>query len=692
MTDTVHYDREGQIAVITVDNPPVNALGHAVREGLVAAFERFEADDAEIAVLIGAGRLFLGGADVAEFGAPPKDPWLPEVIDRIEASSKPVVAAIHGAALGGGLEVALGCHYRVALKGARIGLPEVTLGILPGAGGTQRTPRLTGTDAALDLITGGAPVDATRAQVIGLVDRLVEGDDPRLAGIAYAGELLEQGAVARPTSALPRPEAPNGGWEARDRALQEAYHGQVAQRHAAHAVRAACEAASFADGMAEERRLFDELMQTHQREALIHAFFLERRVSKLPELKGVEPRPVEALGVVGGGTMGAGIATAALLAGLPVTLVEQTPEAAAKARLAIEGNLDGAVRRGKLAAEARDRIDLTTTTDHEALSEAGLVIEAVFESMDVKRQVFDELDRVMKQGAVLATNTSYLDVAEIAATTRRPADVIGMHFFSPAHVMKLLEVVVPETTAAEVTATAFALGKRLGKIAVRAGVCDGFIGNRILSHYRAAANEMVLKGASPYRIDAALEAFGFAMGPFKVADLAGLDIGHMTRARKGPQPGEVNPDWDDRLNEMGRLGRKTGRGYYIYDEESPKGRPDDELDGIIETVRAERGAEPVQVSDNEIVERYLAAMVNEAARVVGEGIARRPLDVDAVLLFGYGFPRWRGGPMMYADHVGLATIRDRIGRYGEANPDFWRVAPLIDELAGSGRKFQELNQ
>ncbi len=690
MTETVHYDREGQIAVLTVDNPPVNALGHAVRRDLVAAIDRFEADDAEIAVLVGSVKLFLGGADVSEFGKPPRDPWLPEVVSRIERASKPVVAAIHGAALGGGMEVALGCHYRVALEGAKLGFPEVKLGILPGAGGTQRTPRLTGTDAALELVTTGAPVDATRAKVAGLVDRMVEGDDPRIAGLAYAGELLEQGAPARPVCDMPAPEAPARDWETWDDELKRAYPGEVAQQKAARAVRAACEM-SFADGLAEERRLFRELMETRQREALVHAFFLERQVSKLPELKGMEPRSVDAVGIVGGGTMGTGIATAVLLSGLPATLVEQSVEAAEAARLAVEKNLDGAVRRGKLSEEVRARIDLTTTTDYEALSEADVVIEAVFESMDVKRQVFDMLDRVMKDGAILATNTSYLDVNKIAAVTRRPADVIGLHFFSPAHVMKLLEVVVADETDPEVVATAFALAKKLNKIAVRSGVCDGFIGNRLLSHYRAAATEMVLQGASPYRIDAALEGFGFAMGPFRVADLAGLDIGHATRARKGPRRGEVNPDWDDRLNEMGRLGRKTGRGYYIYDEESPKGRLDPEVTEIVEGVRSDRGVRAREFGDSEIVERYLTAMVNEAARVVGEGIAKRPLDVDAVLLFGYGFPRWRGGPMMYADHVGLATIRERVERYARDNPDFWQIAPLLADLADNEKQFKDLN-
>ncbi|SPJ22603.1 3-hydroxyacyl-CoA dehydrogenase NAD-binding domain-containing protein [Palleronia abyssalis] len=688
MTDPVTYDTEGKIAIVTVNNPPVNALGFAVRQGLVDAFDRFDADaSAEIAVLVGAGRLFLGGADISEFGKPMKDPQLPGVVNRIERTAKPVVAAIHGAALGGGLEVAMACHYRLAFSGTKLGVPEVTLGILPAAGGTQRLPRLAGMDAALEMISSGKPVAPEKAQVWGLIDRIVSEGDPRLAGIAYAEELLAEGATPRPTSAMEAAPATSDA-ETWDRLMQDRYPGQAAQRHAVQAAFGAV-TLPFEDGLKEERRLFLDLMESPQREALVHAFFLERRVSNLPDLKDITPREIASVGIVGGGTMGSGIATACILAGLPVTLVETTVEAAEKAYLAVSKNLDGAVKRGKMSDAARAAADLTTTTEYEALSEADVVIEAVFESMDVKRQVFDQLDRVMKDGAVLATNTSYLDVNEIAAGTKRPEDVIGLHFFSPAHVMRLLEVVVADRTSAEVAATGFALGKKLKKIAVRSGVCDGFIGNRILSHYRSAADEMILQGASPYQIDAALERFGFAMGPMKVADLAGLDIGHMTRQRKGPQPGVVNPDWADRMHEMGRLGRKSGRGFYIYGDDGPQEDP--EILKIIDEVREAHGITPKEFTDQDIWERYMTAMVNEAARVVGEGIAKRPQDVDAVLLFGYGFPRWRGGPMMYADHVGLATIRDRIARYGEENPEFWQSAPLIEELAQSNRKFSELN-
>ncbi len=695
MAGTVSYEISDNIAVITVDHAPVNALGQAVRAGLVAAIDRFEADaDAGIAVIHGAGRLFIGGADISEFGKPPQAPSLPDVVDRIEASSKPVVAAIHGAALGGGLEVALGAHYRVALPGASLGLPEVKLGVIPGAGGTQRTPRLVGAQAALDMITSGTPVDADKALALGLVDRIGEGD-ARAAGIAYAKDLLAEGAAPRPVRAMPAPEVPQGFFAERRAALSKVLRGEVAPMAALEAVEASTQT-GFAEGQAEERRQFMKMMDTAQRAGLIHAFFIERKVAKLPEIDGIAPRDIAAIGVIGGGTMGAGIATAALLRGLTVTLVERDDEAAARARATIDKNLAAAVKRGKLSDAKRDAIlsgALSCVTGYDALSGADVIIEAVFESMDVKKQVFAELDRVAKPGAVLATNTSYLDIDEIAQATKRPSDVIGLHFFSPAHVMKLLEVVVADKTAPEVTATAFALGKKLGKVSVRAGVCDGFIGNRILSHYRAAADHMILDGASPYQIDRALRDFGFPMGPYQVGDLAGLDIGFMTRQRKAPDrhPQDRYPGWADTLYHMGRLGQKTGRGYYIYDEQSPRGRPDPEVDEIVAAERAKQGVTPRDFTDQEIVDRYMAAMVNEAARVVDEGIAQRPLDVDVTLLYGYGFPRFRGGPMHYADCEGLAVIRDRIRGYAQADAHFWQVAPLLDRLAADHATFDSLN-
>ncbi|WP_212523475.1 3-hydroxyacyl-CoA dehydrogenase NAD-binding domain-containing protein [Actibacterium sp. MT2.3-13A] len=696
MTDPVRYERDGGIAVVTIENGPVNALSQAVRAGLDAAFERFAADDAaRIAVIVGAGRLFIGGADISEFGTPPAAPLLPDVVGRIEASEKPVVAAIHGAALGGGLEVALGAHYRLALDGAQLGLPEVKLGIIPGAGGTQRAPRLIGLKAALAMIPAGGTVTAGAALEMRLVDRVAAGEDARAAGIAYARELLEQGAPARPVGALPRPVADAAALdEARARLARKA-RGEVAPLAAVDAIEAATRL-DLAEGLAEERRIFRDLMETPQRAGLVHAFFIERKVAKLPEIDGIAPRGLDAIGVVGGGLMGAGIATAALLRGLPVTLVERDAAAAEKAAGTIAGNLDAAVKRGKLDQPRRDAIlaeKLTVATGYEALSRADLIIEAVFEDMEVKKQVFAALDRVARPGAILATNTSYLDIDAIAASVSRPSDVIGLHFFSPAHVMKLLEVVVADKTAPEVTATAFALARRLGKIAVRAGVCDGFIGNRILSHCRAAADRMVLQGASPFQVDQAMRDFGFAMGPYAVVDLAGLDIGFLTRQRKARDrdPRDVVPTWADALYHMGRLGQKTGRGYYIYEAGSRVGRPDPGVEELIAKARAEAGVSPRDFTDEEIRRRYMAALVNEAARVIEEGIAQRPLDIDVTLLHGYGFPRWRGGPMKWADMTGLGSVLADVRRCAAEDDYFWRPAPLLERLVAENRNFDSLN-
>lgn len=692
----VSYDVENRIAIVTVDNPPVNALSHTVRSGLADAFSQFKADDdADIAVILGAGRMFIGGADISEFGKPPRPPSLPDVINQIEACTKPVLAAIHGMALGGGLEVALGAHYRVALPGTKLGLPEVKLGIMPGAGGTQRLPRLVGIDAALGMITSGTPITAENALQSGLIDRLGDGNDIRAAALVYARSLLADEAPARPTSAIPVPETTDvfANWRAK---LEKSARGEVAPLTAVDAVEASARL-SFADGLAEERRLFLHLMDTPQRAGLIHAFFADRAVAKLPEIDGVAPRNVAHVGVVGGGTMGAGIATSALLSGLTVTLMERNQEAADTARATITRNLDAAVKRGKLDTPRRDAIldgMLKTVTGYDALADADLVVEAVYESMDVKKDVFAHLEKTLKPGAILATNTSYLDVNEIAASTSRPGDVISLHFFSPAHIMKLLEVVVGNKTAPDVVATAFALAKKLGKIAVRAGVCDGFIGNRILSHYRTAADHMVLDGASPYQIDKALTDFGFAMGPYQVSDLAGLDIGYATRQRKAADahPRDRSPSFADALYHKGWLGQKTGHGYYIYDEGDRKGRPDPAVLQIVEQARKDAGLTPRTFTDDEIVSRYMAAMVNEGARVVAEGIAQRPLDVDIVLLYGYGFPRWRGGPMKYADMQGLDTILDDIRSFATSDDHFWTPAPLLQRLVREGRDFDSLNK
>ncbi|MEP3917082.1 3-hydroxyacyl-CoA dehydrogenase NAD-binding domain-containing protein [Ascidiaceihabitans sp.] len=691
MSDPIAYERDGDVAVLTINNPPVNALSQAVRQGLMARMDQAEGDaGVKAVVIVGEGRAFIAGADITEFGKPPMEPSLPDVIDRIEASPLIVVAAMHGVSLGGGLEVALGCHYRIAVPSARIGLPEVHLGLIPGAGGTQRLPRVAGVQAAIDMATTGRHVKADEAHKMGAID-VIEDGDPKAIGIAYAQQLLDDGAARRPVSEMPSPEGID--WDATYDAVLARGRGQIAPAKAVRAVQASVEK-PFADGLLAERDIFIELMNTDQRKGMIHAFFSERAVSNLPELKGVTPREIANVGVIGGGTMGAGIATAALLSGLRVTMLEMTAEAGEAARGRIGGNLAGALKRGKISQAQHDAImdkALQVSTDYAALSDVDLVIEAVFEDMAVKKQVFTKLDEVCKPGAILASNTSYLDVNEIAACTKRPEDVIGLHFFSPAHVMKLLEVVVPDKTAIDVVATGFALGKRLNKISVRAGVCDGFIGNRILSTYRQAADQMVMQGASPYDIDAALEAFGFAMGPFAVADLAGLDIGWAVRKRKraeGTMPDGAT--YADKMCEAGNFGQKTGKGYYDYAAGAKARVPNADVMPLIEEDRA--GTPQRSFTADDILRYYMAAMVNESAKVVGEGIARRPLDVDMTLLFGYGFPRYNGGPLKWADIVGLDDLLGDIKSYAETNPDFWAPAPLLEQLVAEGKTFDSLNQ
>ena len=694
MTDKVAYSRHGDIAVLRVQNPPVNALSQAVRQGLVDQLQKAEADEGVRAVVIvGEGRAFIAGADIKEFGKTPQEPFLPDVCTRIEASPLLVVASMHGVSLGGGLEIALGAHYRVAQPSARVGLPEVNLGLIPGAGATQRLPRLTGAQKAIEVITSGRQIKAAEALELGIIDKISEGD-PEAVGLAYAQDLLDTGAERRAVSELPAPEAID--WDATYEGVLRKGRGQISPAEAVRAVQAASEL-PFAEGMKEERRIFMELMQTDQRQGMIHAFFSERAVGNLPELDGVEPRALQSIGVIGGGTMGAGIATACLLAGMNVVLIEMNDDAAAAAHKRIAGNLSGALSRGKISQEKHDSlltIALEVSQNYDSLASVDLVVEAVFEDMGVKKDVFGKLDAVCKPGCVLATNTSYLDVNEIAAATARPADVIGLHFFSPAHVMKLLEVVVADATAPDVVATGFALGKALGKTSVRAGVCDGFIGNRILAVYRDAANHMVLDGASPFQIDKALVDFGFAMGPFAVADLAGLDIGWATRKRKAPHrhPEERVPTYIDRLCEQGHFGQKTGEGYYIYEGGKRAGVPNPKIAELVEAEQKERGITPRDFTDAEIVRRYMCAMVNEAAKVVGEGIARRPLDVDMVLLFGYGFPRYWGGPMKWADLQGLPNVLADIKRYAEEDAWFWKPAPLLEELVAEGRTFDDLNK
>jgi 3-hydroxyacyl-CoA dehydrogenase len=696
----VRSEQHAAILVVTIDNAPVNALGVDVRRGLVDAIDAAESmSDVKAVLLVGAGQHFIGGADIREFGHPPQAPFLPDVCNRIESCSKLVVAAVQGVALGGGLEVALAAHYRLALPSARLGLPEVHLGLLPGAGGTQRTPRLIGAAAALDLMLSGRQASAAEAETLGLVDKVgLDGTDLVAQGLAFAHELLAANAPVRRTrdaDALADTATAQAAIDAARAETAKKARGLFSPLKIVDAVQAALDL-PFDEGMATERALFMACLDSPQRAGLVHAFFAEREVVKAPETKIAQPRPVASIGIVGGGTMGAGITVAALDAGLPVTMIERDDAALARGRAFVEKVYDGLVAKGRLSAEGKAAVmqRYTGSTSYDALAQADLVIEAVFEDMAVKQAVFAELDRVCKPGAVLATNTSYLDIDQIAAATQRPADVVGLHFFSPANIMKLLEIVVPAKVAPDVVATAFALAKRMKKTPVRAGVCDGFIGNRILAVYRTAADHMVEDGASPYQVDAAVRAFGYPMGPYQMSDLAGGDIGWATRKRRAPtrDPRARYVQIADRLCERGWFGQKTGRGYYVYADGARTGTPDPEVLAIVDAERARAGVTPRSFTDDDIMRRYMAAMINEGANVVHEGIALRPLDVDVTFVHGYGFPRYRGGPMQYADTVGLSTVLADIRTFAEADPVFWQPSPLLVDLVERGANFASLNK
>ncbi|WP_431108422.1 3-hydroxyacyl-CoA dehydrogenase NAD-binding domain-containing protein [Variovorax paradoxus] len=700
-SNPVSFERSpkaGGVFVVTIDNPPVNALGVDVRRGLVAAIEAAEADSAAAAVLIvGAGRNFIAGADIREFGKTPQPPSLPEVCLKIENCTKPVIAAIHGAALGGGLEVALSAHYRLAAPSAKLGLPEVQLGLLPGSGGTQRAPRLIGVKPALELMLSGRHAGAKEALSLGLVDRLGTQADARAEGLAYAEELAAAKAPVRRTreaTGLADAEASRAALEAARADTARKSRGLFSPMKIIEAVEAAL-TLPFDEGMALERKLFLQCIDSPQRAGLIHAFFAEREVLKAPETKAATPRAIESAGIIGGGTMGAGIAVAMLDAGLPVTMIERDEPSLARGRQHVEKVYDGLIGKGRMTPEAKAAVmaRFSGSTSYDALAQADIVVEAVFEDMGVKKAVFAELDRVCKPGAVLATNTSYLDIDEIAGSISRPQDVVGLHFFSPANIMKLLEIVVPAKVSADVVATGFELAKKLKKVPVRAGVCDGFIGNRILAVYRQAADHMMEDGASPYQIDEAVRNFGYPMGPFQVSDLAGGDIGWATRKRKAAtrDPKARYVQIADRICERGWFGQKTQRGYYLYPQGARTGVPDPEVLAIIDAERERAGIKPRAFTEEEIMRRYMAAMINEGANVVHQRIALRPLDVDVTFLYGYGFPRHRGGPMKYADTVGLPNVLADIREFAKEDPLFWQPSPLLVELVERGANFDSLN-
>jgi 3-hydroxyacyl-CoA dehydrogenase len=674
------------VAVIEIDNPPVNATSHSVRAGLLEAIHDVDLNPQIEAVVIAcAGRTFVAGADIREFGQPPREPHLPDVVNAIEACSKPVVAAIHGTALGGGCEIALASHARVAEPGASLGLPEVKLGLVPGAGGTQRLPRLVGLEAALDLVTSGRTVKAAEALRLGLVDCLSSGDLHQDA-IELARELI--GQPLRRTGERPVAPMDAEAASAKIAEIRRKARGAEAPGKAAELVLLSA-SLPLKDGMARERETFLELRSSEQSAALRHAFFAEREVTRLPGLDSVEPRPVQKVGIVGAGTMGSGIAIAFADAGFDVKVVETSEQALAAGQTRIADVYDKQVASGRLTAAARDERLRTIgyALGTSSLSDQDLVIEAVFEDLEVKRSLFRDLDGILPPGTILATNTSYLDINLIADATSRPADVVGLHFFSPANVMKLLEIVRTDKTAADVVATGLSLAKRLRKIPVVCRVCDGFVGNRILSRYRLQAEYLLEEGALPHEIDAALEAFGFPMGPFAVSDLAGLDIAWARRKRLAPtrDPRERYVDIADRLCEAGRFGRKTGAGWYRY--EGGKREVDPFVTTLVEEASQRRGLTRRQISADEIQSRIRAAIVNEACKILDERIVERPLDVDVVMMHGYGYPAWRGGPLFEADRVGLQPILAQVKERADQDGPGWEPADGLVSRAASGAKF-----
>jgi len=681
-TSPICTRKHGDVLIILSNNPPVNALSTAVRQGLVDAIAEAEADHSVNAVVIACeGQTFFAGADITEFGKPPQQPWLPVVVDTIENCTKPVVAAIHGTALGGGLEVALACHYRVADKSAKLGTPEVKLGLLPGAGGTQRLPRVAGVPRALEMTATGNPIGAQQAYDCGLVDRIVEGDLIPHA-VAYAEEVRDVRPVAKSSERQDKvADADPAMFDEFLRENAKRFRGFDAPLKNVEAVRVATQK-PYSEGVIEERKLFMELMGGEQSAAQRYFFFAERKAAKIEGLpENTEPRPVRKVGVIGAGTMGGGISMNFLSAGIPVTIIEMSQDALDRGTGVMRRNYEASATKGKLTPEQVEKAMgyLQPTLDFAALADCDLIIEAVYENMDVKKEVFGRIDKIAKPGAILASNTSYLNLNEIAAATSRPADVVGMHFFSPANIMKLLEVVRGDKTAPDVLLTAMGIGKKIRKVPVVAGVCHGFIGNRMLMPRQIEATKLLLEGATPEQVDRVHVEFGMPMGPFQMADLAGVDIGW----HRDPNRIETVRD---ALCAIDRWGQKKGAGFYDYDDKR-RPSPSPVVQQIIEDFAKEKGIERREISDEEIVERTLYTMVNEGAKILEEGIAQRASDIDVVWVYGYGWPVYRGGPMFWADSVGLETIVGGLKRQEERMKPEFGFSNLLLEKAEKGEKF-----
>lgn len=691
MSEVVKLERHDEIGIVTVNSPPVNALSAAVRGGILECIKAAVADPAiKGIVLTCAGRTFIAGADITEFGKPPKPPALNDVLSEIENSPKPVVAAIHGTALGGGLEVALACHFRVAVKEAKLGLPEVKLGLLPGAGGTQRLPRAVGPELAVKMIVGGDPIGATEALKNGLIEEIVEG--PASGGEAFVRKLL---AEKRPLRRLRDDDSKIAAAKADRSIFTNAVAAMTKKSRGLEAPFAAADAVGYAidlpfdEGLKKEREGFLKLVASDQSKAQRYAFFAEREASKIAGVpEGTKSRPVNRVAILGAGTMGGGIAMSFANAGVPVTLIETGEEQLKRGMGIMQKNWEATAARGGIPADApAKRMALINgVVGIENVGDADLVIEAVFETMAVKKEVFGKLDQYVKPGAVLASNTSYLNIDEIAKATKRPQDVLGMHFFSPANVMKLCEIVRADKTAPDALVTAVTIARKIAKVPAVVGVCDGFVGNRMLAQRGKQSEKLLFEGALPQQVDAVVTKFGMPMGPFAMGDLAGLDIGWRSRKDRG-----IKSEIADALCEAGRFGQKTGKGYYKYEAGSRAALPDPEVEKLIDETLLRLGRKKRVVSDEEILERMMYPMINEGAKILEEGIAARPSDIDVVWLYGYGWPIYRGGPMFWADTVGLKHIADRLAFYAkETNDPSLEPAPLLKKLAAEGKTFASL--
>jgi 3-hydroxyacyl-CoA dehydrogenase len=695
MSNVIQYEVIENIGVISVNNPPVNALAQVVREGILNAVTVAQEDSSEALVLFCEGRTFIAGADITEFGKPPQEPGLPEVLIALENSSKPVVAAIHGTALGGGFEVALACHYRCAVASAKVGLPEVKLGLLPGAGGTQRVPRIAGVEAALALITSGNPLSAPKAHAMSLVDEIIDAEDLKSGAIKYAQELVGSGAPLkriRDITIDPASIEPDFFEKARKRLAWRA-RGQIAPDKIVSCIEAAVNL-PMDEGLKRERELFRELLVSPESAAMRHIFFAQRQAAKVKGLpRDTQIREIKQVAIIGGGTMGGGIAMCFANVGIPVVMVEINAEALGRGLEIVRKNYSITVKKGKLPADQMEqRIGMISgTTNYADIGDVDLVIEAVFENLELKQEIFTKLDAVCKPGAILATNTSYQDVDAIAAVTNRPQDVLGMHFFSPANVMKLLEVVRGEKTADDVLATAMKIGKAIDKVCALSRVCYGFIGNRMLSGYGREAQMLLLDGCTPLQVDSVLEKFGMAMGPLAMGDLAGLDVGYKARQALTNLPDDPKLfRMGTVLVEMGRHGQKTGSGYYQYDPATRARNSDPEVEALIKSEAEKLGIEQRDISDEEVLARCLYPLINEAALILEEGIAQRPSDIDVVYVFGYAFPAAKGGPMHYADQIGLNKVYHQICEFRDAyGDDYWKPAPLLKKLAEEGSTFAQ---